>query len=142
MTDQQSHHEGEDAAHDEESQPLGAFLRRQRELAELTLNQFASTIGISNAYLSQIERGLRQPSRQVLSSIASGLHLSAEAIEGYSRPAPPATSAVLDAIERDSRLTSRQRSLLADTYRSFVELNEARQRPAGEHADHEEDQTP
>src|SRR3954454_13386802 len=69
-----------------ESLTLGAFLRRQRELAELTLNQFASTVGISNAYLSQIERGLRQPSRHVLSSIASGLHLSAEAIDGYTRP--------------------------------------------------------
>jgi transcriptional regulator with XRE-family HTH domain len=133
MADEQPH-EGEDAGRDEESQPLGAFLRRQRELAELTLNQFASTVGISNAYLSQIERGLRQPSRQVLSSIASGLHLSAEAIEGYARPAPPPTSAVLEAIERDTRLTSRQRSLLSDTYRSFIELNEARQRPANDEA--------
>lgn len=141
MSDEQPQHEGGDAGRDEESQPLGAFLRRQRELAELTLNQFASTIGISNAYLSQIERGLRQPSRHVLSSIASGLHLSADAIEGYTRPAPPEASAVLAAIERDARLTARQRSMLADTYRSFVELNETRQRPAGESAADEGDQT-
>src|SRR3954470_18199763 len=113
-----------------ESPTLGAFLRRQRELAELTLNQFANTVGISNAYLSQIERGLRQPSRHVLSSIASGLHLSADAIEGFTRP-PEARreSVVLAAIESDPDLTARQRTLLADTYRSFVELNAARRQP-------------
>ena len=87
MTDQQPH-ESENAGRDEASQPLGAFLRRQRELAELTLN--------------------------------------------YARPAPPAASAVLEAIERDSRLTSRQRAMLADTYRSFVELNQSRQRSTDE----------
>src|SRR5690348_3206321 len=91
----------------EEPLSLGAFLRRQRELAEVTLNQFAGSVGISNAYLSQIERGLRQPSRQVLQAIASGLHLSAEAIDGYTRPATPTVSEVLDAIERDPVLTPR-----------------------------------
>jgi transcriptional regulator with XRE-family HTH domain len=115
-----------------EQQPLGAFLRRQRELAELTLNQFASTVGISNAYLSQIERGLRRPSGAVLSSIASGLHLSAEAIEAYAPKAhKPAPSKVLAAIDEDDRLTARQRTALAEMYRSFVELNASRrpQRP-------------
>ncbi len=115
-----------------EQQPLGAFLRRQRELAEVTLNQFASTVGISNAYLSQIERGLRRPSGAVLSSIASGLHLSAEAIEAYAPKAEkPAPSRVLAAIEDDDQLTARQRTALAEMYRSFVELNASRrpQRP-------------
>src|SRR3954471_11219096 len=105
-----------DEQHDEtpnEAQPLGAFLRRQRELAELTLNQFAGMVGISNAYLSQIERGLRRPSGTVLSSIASGLHLSAAAVDAYvPRKEKPAPSKVLDAIESDERLTGRQRTTL------------------------------
>jgi len=133
MSEQHEHdeHEQPDAApgEDAETPSLGAFLRRQRELAEITLNQFAGMVGISNAYLSQIERGLRQPSRQVLSSIASGLKLSADAIDGYTRQAEPtAGSDVLAAIENDERLTARQRAMLADTYRSFVELNAARRR--------------
>ena len=112
---------------DPQSPTLGAFLRRQRELAELTLNQFAGMVGISNAYLSQIERGLRRPSGAVLSSIASGLHLSAEAIEAYAPPRQkPAPSKVLAAIEEDDQLTARQRTALAEMYRSFVELNASR----------------
>src|SRR3954447_23493168 len=137
--------EGPSTGHEgEESPTLGAFLRRQRELAELTLNQFANTVGISNAYLSQIERGLRQPSRHVLSSIASGLHLSADAIESYARPAeaPRPEGVVLAAIESDPDLTARQRTMLADTYRSFVELNAARRRPPGRGPAGEEEATP
>jgi transcriptional regulator with XRE-family HTH domain len=121
-----------DDQHEPEQQPLGAFLRRQRELAELTLNQFAGTVGISNAYLSQIERGLRRPSGAVLSAIASGLHLSAEAIESYAPKAEKAVpSKVLAALEGDDQLTGRQRTALAEMYRSFVELNASRrpQRP-------------
>ena len=89
-------------------------------------------MGISNAYLSQIERGLRRPSGAVLSSIASGLHLSAEAIEAYAPKVDvPAPSMVLAAIEGDAQLTARQRTALAEMYRSFVELNASRrpQRP-------------
>src|SRR3954466_4632902 len=93
---------------DPEQQPLGAFLRRQRQLAELTLNQFASTVGISNAYLSQIERGLRHPSQQVLGSIAGALHLSADALETQAQRPRKVASEVLEAIERDSALTARQ----------------------------------
>jgi transcriptional regulator with XRE-family HTH domain len=112
---------------DSEQQPLGAFLRRQRELAEFTLNQFASTVGISNAYLSQIERGLRRPSGTVLSAIAQGLHLSAEAVEAYAPPRDkPVPSAALAAIEADDQLTARQRTALAEMYRSFAELNASR----------------
>jgi transcriptional regulator with XRE-family HTH domain len=108
---------------------LGAFLRRQRELAELTLNQFAGTIGISNAYLSQIERGLRRPSQTVLQSIANGLHLSADAVASHVHVddgADDAPAAVLTAIERDDRLTGRQRQSLAETYRAYVALNAGR----------------
>jgi transcriptional regulator with XRE-family HTH domain len=105
-------------------QPLGAFLRRQRELAELTLNQFASSVGISNAYLSQIERGLRKPSEGVLSAIASGLHLSAEAVEAHLPQRRSEPSAVLEAIAKDAALTARQRAAVSEMYRSFVELND------------------
>ena len=130
MTDDR--HDDQQEPDPSEQQPLGAFLRRQRELAEVTLNQFAGTVGISNAYLSQIERGLRRPSGAVLSSIASGLHLSAEAIEAYApKTYQPAPSQVLAAIEGDDQLTARQRTALAEMYRSFVELNASRrpQRP-------------
>src|SRR3954447_20744345 len=128
MTDEQHNEPPSDG----EAQPLGAFLRRQRELAEITLNQFAGMVGISNAYLSQIERGLRRPSGAVLSSIASGLHLSAEAIGAHRRKAEkPPPSRVLAALEVDAQLTARQRTALAEMYRSFVELNASRrpQRP-------------
>src|SRR3954452_19514552 len=110
MTDEQHNEPPSDG----EAQPLGAFLRRQRELAEVTLNQFAGTVGISNAYLSQIERGLRRPSGAVLSAIASGLHLSADTIEAYAPKVDvPAPSMVLAAIEGNAQLTARQRTALA-----------------------------
>jgi transcriptional regulator with XRE-family HTH domain len=107
-------------------QTLGGYLRAQRELAELTLNQFAASVGISNAYLSQIERGLRRPSSTVLSSIAQGLHLSADVVEAHvpGKPAGARRPEALTAIERDPGLTSRQRLALAEMYRSFVELND------------------
>src|SRR3954454_2944732 len=105
MSDEQHDEQHDDQTQEAQGPPLGAFLRRQRELAELTLNQFAGMVGISNAYLSQIERGLRRPSGTVLSSIASGLHLSAAAVDAYvPRKEKPAPSKVLAAIESDERL--------------------------------------
>ena len=59
---------------------LGEIIRRQRELSELSMRQFASLAGISNPYLSQIERGLREPSERVLDAIASVLHVSSDAL--------------------------------------------------------------
>jgi transcriptional regulator with XRE-family HTH domain len=111
---------------DQVEQTLGAYLRAQRELAELTLNQFAASVGISNAYLSQIERGLRRPSSAVLSSIAQGLQLSADVVEAHlpREAAEARRPKVLAAIDRDPDLTSRQRLALAEMYRSFVELND------------------
>src|SRR3954452_9497709 len=124
MSDEQHDEQHDDQTQEAQGPPLGAFLRRQRELAELTLNQFAGAVGISNAYLSQIERGLRRPSRAVLSSIANGLHLSADVIEAYAQPASKRPrSETLTAIERDPALSPRQRSALAEMYRSFVDLN-------------------
>ena len=103
---------------------LGEIIRQQRELAELSMRQFAELAGISNPYLSQIERGLRAPSEQVLDAIASTLRVSAERLYEQAGVAPPGEaqpdSAVLSAIAEDPRLTARQRSALREIYAAFV----------------------
>jgi transcriptional regulator with XRE-family HTH domain len=102
---------------------LGEIIRQQRELAELSMRQFAELAGISNPYLSQIERGLRAPSEQVLESIAKTLRLSADALyeqAGVPAPSEQADRAVLDAIAADPHLTARQRSALREVYEAFV----------------------
>jgi len=106
------------------SAALGEIIRQQRELAELSMRQFADLAGISNPYLSQIERGLRAPSQQVLDGIAKALQLSSDALyeqAGMTPPgAEPEANATLEAIAVDPRLTSRQRKALAEIYESFV----------------------
>ncbi len=103
---------------------LGEIIRQQRELAELSMRQFAELAGISNPYLSQIERGLRAPSEQVLDAIARTLRMSADALyEQAGVPSPadePGDSVVLDAIAADPLLTARQRSALREVYEAFV----------------------
>ena len=116
---------------------IGEIIRQQRELAELSMRQFAELAGISNPYLSQIERGLRAPSEQVLESIAKTLRLSADALyeqAGVTPPgAQPADSAVLDAIAADPQLTARQRSALREIYESFVASSPRGPSPRGSH---------
>jgi transcriptional regulator with XRE-family HTH domain len=106
------------------AQALGEIIRQQRELAEYSMRQFAELAGISNPYLSQIERGLRAPSEQVLDAIAQTLKLSADALYEQAgvrpRGADEEDSAVLDAIAQDTRLTARQRSALREIYEAFV----------------------
>jgi transcriptional regulator with XRE-family HTH domain len=103
---------------------LGEIIRQQRELAEFSMRQFAEMAGISNPYLSQIERGLRAPSQQVLDGIASALKVSADALyeqAGVTPPgAEPEDNAVLDAIAADPRLSARQRSAMREIYEAFV----------------------
>jgi transcriptional regulator with XRE-family HTH domain len=103
---------------------LGEIIRQQRELAELSMRQFAELAGISNPYLSQIERGLRTPSEQVVDAIAKTLRVSADALYEQAGVSPPGSeegsSEVLDAIATDPRLTARQRSTLKEIYESFV----------------------
>jgi transcriptional regulator with XRE-family HTH domain len=103
---------------------LGEIIRRQRELAELSMRQFAELAGISNPYLSQIERGLRAPSEHVLDSIARALKLSSDTLyEQAGMPVPgedDSSRAVLQAIAADQRLTARQRSALREVYEAFV----------------------
>ncbi|HUA05627.1 MAG TPA: helix-turn-helix transcriptional regulator [Solirubrobacteraceae bacterium] len=106
------------------SAALGEIIRQQRELAEMSMRQFATLAGISNPYLSQIERGLRAPSQQVLDGIANALSVSADALYEQAGMTPPGEEPedndVLDAIAADRRLTARQRKALAEIYESFV----------------------
>jgi transcriptional regulator with XRE-family HTH domain len=103
---------------------LGEIIRQQRELAELSMRQFAEAVGISNPYLSQIERGLRAPSEQVVEGIARALQTSAEMLYERAGLTPPGESgepsAVLEAIASDPRLSARQRSALREVYEAFV----------------------
>jgi transcriptional regulator with XRE-family HTH domain len=102
---------------------LGEIIRRQRELAELSMRQFAELAGISNPYLSQIERGLRAPSEQVVTAIANVLQVSADALyeqAGMPPPGAPEDNSVLEAIAADSRLTGRQRAALKEVYEAFL----------------------
>ncbi|GAA2160466.1 transcriptional regulator with XRE-family HTH domain [Humibacillus xanthopallidus] len=106
---------------------LGAYLREQRESAQLSLRQLAEMAGVSNPYLSQIERGLKRPSAEILQQIAKGLQVSAESL--YVRAGildervgddPAAAPDVLSAIAADAALTERQRGVLVEIYLSFV----------------------
>jgi transcriptional regulator with XRE-family HTH domain len=99
---------------------LGEIIRRRRELAELPVRRFASMVGISGPYLSQIERGLRAPSDRVLQAIAGALRTTADALRHEAGPDWNPPPAVLAAIAADPRLTARQRQALAEVYRAFV----------------------
>jgi len=88
---------------------IGGYIRKQRESAQVSLRQLAKVAGISNPYLSQIERGLRKPSAEILGQIATGLRISAEAL--YVRAGlleERQGSAVLDSLACDPELTERQ----------------------------------
>ncbi len=121
---------------DRRATSVGEIIRQQRELAELSMRQFAELAGISNPYLSQIERGLRAPSQGVLDQIAKTLKVSSDALyeqAGFSPPsAEPEAGGVLEAIARDPRLTARQRSALREVYEAFVASSpRVRTRPSG-----------
>ena len=117
----------------ERSQRLGEIIRRQRELGELSMRQFAELVGISNPYLSQIERGLREPSERVVAAIAEALHVSADSLYEQAGMGPDADddhgSAVVDAIRADPRLTGRQRQALLEVYQAFTAEAGAPRRP-------------
>ncbi|HEY2640985.1 MAG TPA: helix-turn-helix transcriptional regulator [Streptosporangiaceae bacterium] len=100
---------------------IGAYIREQREQAKISLRQLAQSAGISNPYLSQIERGLRRPSADILQQIAKGLRISAEALyvqAGFLEDQPPG-SVVRDAVLSDPELTERQKQMLIEIYESF-----------------------
>jgi transcriptional regulator with XRE-family HTH domain len=100
---------------------IGAYIREQREQAKISLRQLAQSAGISNPYLSQIERGLRRPSADILQQIAKGLRISAEALyvqAGFLEDRPPG-SVVREAVLTDQELTERQKQMLIEIYESF-----------------------
>jgi transcriptional regulator with XRE-family HTH domain len=103
---------------------LGEIIRRQRELTQLSMRQFAALVGISNPYMSQIERGLRDPSAAVLEAIAHNLDLSVDALNEQAgltnAPDDYDQVAVRVAIREDPRLNSRQRRALLEVYDAFV----------------------
>ncbi len=107
---------------------LGDYLREQRGQAQMSLRQLAELTDVSNPYLSQIERGLRRPSAEVLQQIAKALRISAESLyvrAGILDADESGARMVEDAIALDSRLTERQKTALLDIYRSFVGTDEA-----------------
>jgi transcriptional regulator with XRE-family HTH domain len=119
------------------SNALGGFIRAQRQMAKLSLREMASMTSVSNAYLSQVERGLHQPSLKVLRSIADALHLSTDQMLSQAGWASPeredATNTPPDervtkipggteaAIRADDRLSDEQKKALIGVYRSFVD---------------------
>jgi transcriptional regulator with XRE-family HTH domain len=109
---------------------LGEVIRRQRELNRLSMRQFAQMAGISNPYLSQIERGLRAPSQRVVDAIARSLETSADALyeqAGLTRvDDEDEVPGVRAAIQADRALTPRQRRALLDVYDAFVATNDRR----------------
>jgi len=100
---------------------LGEFIRTQRKLAQLSLRQLAERTDVSNPYLSQIERGLRKPSAEILQAIARALRISAETL--YVRAgileAREGDSDIVAEILRDTTITERQKQVLIEIYRSF-----------------------
>ncbi len=101
---------------------LGEYLREQRVSAELSLRQLAEQTGVSNPYLSQIERGLRRPSAEVLQQLAKALRISAEQLyvqAGILNPDDGQVRSVELAILGDPVLTERQKQSLLDVYQSF-----------------------
>lgn len=116
--------------HDKPQSVLGAIIREQRELAALPMRQLARSVGISNPYLSQIERGLRAPSEAVIEALAAALDLSAEDLyrrAGFIEPVTsadaPTQSVLAEAIAAAPELTVAQRRAMAEIHRSFVDAN-------------------
>jgi len=121
---------------DSQMQALGAFIRERRKSANLTLRQLAERTRLSNPYLSQIERGLHEPSVRVLRSIASALNISAETLlaqagllegsvpnaaeDAGEDPQPPEATTTEAAIRLDPALTDGQKEALLAVYRGFV----------------------
>jgi transcriptional regulator with XRE-family HTH domain len=112
---------------DQQRRALGAFIRSQRELANMSLRRMATLAEVSNPYLSQIERGLHEPSMHVLRSIAEALNLSAETILEQAGLIDHAGTGTVDteaAIRADTVLTDQQKQALLAVYRSYCATNE------------------
>jgi len=106
---------------------IGDYIREQREQARISMRQLAQSAGVSNPYLSQIERGLRKPSADILQQLAKGLRISAEAlyVQAGILEDRPADSGVRSALLADSDLSERQKQVLIEIYESFRKENTA-----------------
>jgi transcriptional regulator with XRE-family HTH domain len=106
---------------------LGSFIRAQRQMASLSLRDLSAMTAVSNPYLSQIERGLSEPSARVLKSIAEALNISAEALFAQaglmteSNQSDP--NATETALRMDTRLTEQQKRAMLGVYRSYLAAN-------------------
>lgn len=109
---------------DSDGAKLGEFIKEQRRLAELSVRRLAEMAGVSNPYLSQIERGLRRPSAEILQQIAKALEISSETLYVQAgildAERSPAPSDLETAIRRATELTEEQRAALLSVYRSFL----------------------
>jgi transcriptional regulator with XRE-family HTH domain len=125
---------------------IGEYIKEQREQARISIRQLSQAAGVSNPYLSQVERGQRNPSAEILQQIAKGLRISAEAL--YVRAGiledRPADSGVRSALLADPDLTERQKQVLLEIYESFrkenaaltpAEVAQAEQEPAEQQAE-------
>lgn len=115
---------------------IGEYIREQRQQAKISLRQLAAAAGVSNPYLSQIERGLRKPSAEILNQIAKGLHISSQALyvqAGLIEDREP-PSDVITSIRADHLITERQRQVLIDIYESFRKENRAGEEQTSQNA--------
>ena len=113
------------------SSQVGEFIREQRSAARVSLRELARTAGVSNPYLSQVERGLRKPSAEILASIARGLKISAETLYEQAgildrRSGNPDTVA---AIRSDEALSERHKAVLLELYETYVREHRAAEKP-------------
>ncbi|MBA3743815.1 helix-turn-helix transcriptional regulator [Sporichthya sp.] len=106
---------------------LGEYLREQRKNSKLSIRQLAAAAGVSNPYLSQIERGLRKPSAEILQQLAKGLRISAEQLymhAGILDERDDSSQEFATVVMADPSLSERQKSVLMDVYGSFRKENE------------------
>lgn len=115
---------------------IGEFIREQRDQAQMSLRQLSKAAEVSNPYLSQVERGLRKPSAEILGRIAQGLRISAETlyVQAGILDEREGDEAVTTAIAADATLTERQRTTLLQIYAAFQAENKAAE-PTSESAD-------
>lgn len=108
---------------------VGAFIREQREKAQISVRELAKAAGVSNPYLSQIERGLRRPSAEILQQIAKGLRISAEVlyVQAGILEDRHSDSEVARAIASAVELSERQKEVLLEIYESFRKENDLRE---------------
>ena len=103
---------------------LGGYIKEQRSESRLSLRRLSQLAGVSNPYLSQIERGLRRPSAEILQQIARALHISAESLYVRAGILDESALDLVPCIRREPRLTPDQKDELERLYLRFVEANE------------------